>query len=170
MKSQTNSTVDISLNKNYKISVDKFLNDKNISQLAKDLYVGKIRPADSDENLSLIDSINSKGQARAFYFLVITKTMEYADGSYAEPLGLAAKAFVEKNTTEFLSYFKDNSDILTNKDYENWARLVYGEIQIDSEGSEQKAVADLETKMIANSKGLLVDYKQKIEKYIRLMK
>ena len=162
--------MDNTLNKSYRISIDNFLKDKNISQLAKDLYVGKIKPTDNNAHLSLIDSINSKGTARSFYFLVITKTMQYADGAYTEPLGIAAKAFVENNTTEFLSYFKVNSDILTNEDLETWAHSVYGEIQIDSEGTEQKAVADLKTKMLANSKELLDDNKQIIEKFIRLMK
>ena len=33
------------------------------------------------------------------------------------PLGIAAKEFVEKNTTEFLSYFMNNQDLLSNEDF-----------------------------------------------------
>ena len=155
---------------NYIISVDKFLIDKNISQLAKDLYLGKVKPTNSNDNLALIDSINSSGKARQFYFLVITKTMEHADGAYAEPLGMAAKEFVEKNTVEFLLYFKSNPDLLTEKDFVNWALMTYGEIQISSEGSEQETINDLKSKMTSNCTGLSFDYKTEILKFIGLMK
>lgn len=100
---QTNLKADNYSEKDYKITIDKYLNDKNINQLSKDLYLGKIKPTENRDNLALIDSINTNSYARPFYFLVITKTMKYADGSYAEPLGIAAKAFVENNTYEFLS-------------------------------------------------------------------
>lgn len=167
---QTNSKVVKTVDKSYKISVDRFLNDKNIPQLSKDLYLGKVRPTDNEENLSLIDSINSSGQARGFYFLAITKSMKFADGAYSEPLGIAAKAYVEDNTIEFLSYFIDNKDKLTEEDYKNWANFVYGEIQIESEGTEQKAVNDLKAKMINNCKDLSEEYKTRIDKFIGLMK
>jgi hypothetical protein len=153
----------------YKISVDTFMADKSIPQLAKDLYLGKLKPTDDEANLVLIDSINSKEQARVFYFLVITKIMGFADGSYSESLGGAAKEFIENNTIEFLSYFKNNKDLLTDKDFANWARMVYGEIQIEDEGSEQKAVKDIETKMITNCQGFSTDYKDNIVKFIGLM-
>lgn len=168
--SQHNNKNDKNLHKNYKIEVNSFLDDKNISQLAKDLYSGKVKPTDSDENLALIDSINSVGHARGFYFLAITKTMQYADGTYSEPLGIATKEFIVNNTVEFLSNFKDNPDLLTNNDFENWARTTYGEIQISSEESEQKAVSDLETIMIANCQGLSKEFKDKALEFTRLMK
>lgn len=169
--SQTNTKINqITANKNYKINVDKFLKDKSIPQLSKDLYNNKVKPTDNEENLSLIDSINSKGPAKGFYFLVITKTMKYADGAYAEPLGIAAKEFVEKKTTEFLSYFMCNRNLLTDKDFKNWATTVYGEIQIESEGSEQKAVNDLKFRMLNNCIGQSEKYKTKIDEFIRLMK
>ena len=169
--SQTNTKSDeTAVKKSYKITVDKFLKDKSIPQLYKDLYNNKVKPPDDDENLSLIDSIYSRGPAKGFYFLVITKTMKYADGAYAEPLGIAAKEFVEKNTTEFLSYFMYNKDLLTHEDFKNWAGTVYGEIQIDSEGSEQNAVNDLKTRMIKNCTGLSEEYKTKINEFIGLMK
>ena len=168
--SQTNSKVVKTVDKSYKISVDRFLLDKSIPQISKDLYLEKVKPTDNNETLSLIDSINSTGQARGFYFMVITKSMKYADGAYAEPLGIAAKEFVEKNTTEFLSYFMNNQDLLSNEDFKNWASSVYGEIQIDSEGSEQNAVNDLQAKMKNNCKGQTKKYITKIDEFIGLMK
>lgn len=170
IRPQSNEMHNISIKKDYKITVDKFLNDKGICQRAKDLYNNKVKPSDDEDDLSLIDSLNSKGAAKGFYFLVITKTMKYADGAYAEPLGIVAKSFAESNTIEFLSYFIENKDLLTNEDFKNWARTVYGEIQIDSEGSEQKAVSDLKTKMTNNCKNLSEEYKTRIDKFIGLMK
>lgn len=168
--SQITSKVNKTVDNSYKISVDRFLLDKSIPQISKDLYLEKVKPTDNNETLALIDSINSIGLARGFYFLVITKTMKYADGAYSEPLGLAAKEFVEKNTTEFLSYFMNNQDFLSNEDFKNWSNSVYGEILIDSEGSEQNAVYDLQFKMINNCKGYSKEYKAKIDEFIRLMK
>lgn len=167
--SQSNSKVDKTVDNRYKISVDRFLTDKSIPQLAKDLYCEKVKPTDNNETLALIDSINSTGQARGFYFLVITKTMKHADGAYAEPLGIAAKEFVEKNTIEFLSYFMNNPNLLSKEDFKTWASSVYGEIQIESEGAEQKAVNDLLYIMKSNCKGQPKEYKTKIDEFIRLM-
>jgi len=155
---------------NYRIDVQSFLRDEKITQLAKDLYQEKVRPNDSNENLSLIDSINSTGKARGFYFIVITKTMKYADGAYSEPLGIAAKQYVEKNTVEFLSYFFENENLLTKQDLYNWASLVYAEIQIGSEGKEENAVNELKTKMIRNCKGLPSKFNKITEEFIGRMK
>jgi hypothetical protein len=168
--SLTNAQNSSNLIDNYRIDVQSFLRDKKITQLAKDLYLEKVRPTDSNENLSLIDSINSNGKARGFYFIVITKTMKYADGAYSEPLGIAAKQYVENNSLEFLTYFFENDDLLTTQDFYNWASLVYGEIQIDSEGKEKNAVNELKTNMINNCKGLPIKYIKRIDEFIGRMK
>lgn len=169
MNPQTNSKADKTANSSYKISVDRFISDKNIPQIAKDLYYEKVKPTDNDATLALIDSISSTGQAQGFYFLVATKTMKHADGAYSEPLGIAAKEFVENNTIKFLSYFMNNPNLLSKEDFKSWANSVYGEIQIESEDSEQKAVKDLRQVMRNNCKGQPESYRAKIDEFIGLL-
>jgi len=60
-KSQTKSTADISLRKSYRISIDNFLKDKNISQSAKDLYIEDITvnvPLLAHTNVPLSQAVN----------------------------------------------------------------------------------------------------------------
>jgi len=127
-----------------------YLTHKQIPQVCKDLYNGKRQPSDEVDILSLLDSIfTSNIETKPFYFLTITKTMEKADGAYAEPLGMMGKQFVEKRTTEFVDYFINNS-LLTDKDFEEWAKTVAGEIQISADGHEKEELERLKEKMKLN--------------------
>ena len=168
--SQSNTNGGKSAEIKFKITIDRFLKDKTIPQLAKDLYQEKVKPTDNFGNIALIDSLNSTGYARGFYFLVITKTMKSSDGAYAEPLGIAAKEFVEKNTNEFVSYFINNPGLLCTDDLKNWASFVYSEIQISSEGSEQKAINDFKIKIRKNCKRLSKRHIKKANEFIELIK
>lgn len=168
--SQTTAGGEIPADPRYRISVDRFLSDPRIPQIAKDLYREKATPTDNFEWLSLIDSLHSTGEARGFYFLVITRTLKHADGAFAEPLAMAAREFVGKNTIGFLSYFLNNPDLLSGRDFTDWAVLVYSDIKIDSENSEQQAVIDLQSKMQNNCKGQATPYFTKIDEFIGRMK
>jgi len=75
--------------------------------------------------------------------------MAKADGAYAEPLGMMAKQFVETRTKEFITYFR-NESLLTDKDFDEWAKKVAGEIEISSSGRENEEVKVLKEKMKLN--------------------
>jgi hypothetical protein len=63
--------------------------------------------------------------------------MTEADGAYAESLGIMAKQFVETRAKEFIKYFR-NESLLTDKDFDDWAKTVAGEIEISSSGREKE--------------------------------
>lgn len=157
-------------NDRYRILIEKSLKDESVIQFAKDLYLGRVKISDNAVSLSLLDSLNSNFTTRGFYFLVVTKSLKLSDGSFGESLGITCKSFVENNTIEFLSYFKENKDLLSDLDFKNWAIKVYGEIKIDSEGLEQKAILDLKEKMVSNSKDLTLNEIKKVEEFISFMK
>ncbi len=115
-----------------------YLAHKKIPQTCKDLYTGVREPSDDNDVLSLFDSVFTKNSETApFYFLTITGTMDKADGAYAEPLGIMGKRFVETRTKQFIEYFEKES-LLTDRDFDEWASTVSGEIEILSDDEEQE--------------------------------
>ena len=92
-----------------------------------------------------------------------------ANGFYSEALGLSAFDFVTKKTEWFADYF-NIAPKLTDKDMDNWADYIYGEIQISRENEEEKAVKELENTLLENIKAARKEYKLVIEKLIEKIK
>jgi hypothetical protein len=127
-----------------------YINHKEIPQVCKDLFRNTRQPSDEVDVLALLDSVfTSNDKTRPFYFLTITRTMAKADGAYAEPLGMMAKQFVETRTKEFIKYFR-NESLLTDQDFDEWAKTVAGEIEISSSGQEKEELKVLKEKMKLN--------------------
>ncbi len=93
--------------------------------------------------------------------------MNGSDGFYSEALGLTAFEFVTKKTELFADYF-NRIPKLTDKDMDNWADFIYGEIQISRGGEELKAITELETIFMNNIKESRKEYKPVIEKLIKI--
>jgi hypothetical protein len=127
-----------------------YIDHDQIPQICKDLFSSVRQPSDENDVLSILDSIfTTNDQTRPFYFFTITRTMDEADGAYAEPLGMMGKQFVETRTLDFVGYF-DEEQLLTDTDLEQWAKTVAGEIQISSEGREKEELNSLTNKMKVN--------------------
>lgn len=76
--------------------------------------------------------------------------MKNADGAYAEAVGVMGKLFVETKTKEFVDYF-NSERLLTDEDFEEWAKTVAGEIEIAAEeGHEKEDLDKLRTNMKLN--------------------
>jgi hypothetical protein len=112
------------------LSLRDYLSDKEIPQVFKDVFQQRRRLDDDEKTLAIIDSLSSIDKKRhPFYFVLVTRTMWWADGAFAEPLGMAAKDYVESNTQQFLDYFSVEP-VLTTFDFEQWAKQTLGEILI----------------------------------------
>lgn len=99
-----------------------------------------VRHPDDKKMLSVMDSLFSSDTNKDyFYFLVFTRSMNGADGIYAEAVGLHASDFVVKKTGWFADYFNLSSR-LTEKDKRNWANSIISEIQVSHEGKEEQAI------------------------------
>ncbi len=151
----------------YQQELSNLLDDPTVGQYYKDVYIqGKLVPADDDKMLSITDSLFTQvPNRRLFYFIVFTKSMNGADGFYAEAVGLSAVDFVTTRTEWFAEYFNMAPE-LTDADMDNWAEFVYGEFQISEEGNELIAVKELEHQLIQNITGLRGEYKPIIERLI----
>jgi hypothetical protein len=147
----------------------QYLDDPKIPEIFKATIKGNADVRVDEKCLNIIDSLSSKDTERqSFYFVLLTRTMYQADGAYSEPLGLAAKDYVEKNTEQFFKYFKTEKT-LTNTDFTNWAESVAGEIGISSEGEEQQEIDRLQEKMrknCPNEQEQINLFIAKIKKYI----
>lgn len=155
----------------YQHELNKALNDSTIELYYNNVYSqGKLIPASDDVMLSITDSLLTHDPDRKlFYFIVFTKSMNGADGFYAEAVGLSAFNFVTTRPEWFADYF-NISPRLTDKDMDNWAKCIYGEIQISEEGHEQEAVKDLENVLLHDTRELRGEYKSVIEKLIEKIK
>jgi hypothetical protein len=162
---KTDSTVS---NSPMQIELDNALKNESIDNYYKEVYrTEKLISADDNKMLSITDSLfTNDSETDLFYFIVFTKSMNGSDGFYSEALGLSAFDFVTKKTEWFVDYF-NIAPKLTNKDMENWANYVYGEIQISREDEEGKAINELENELLENIKGARKEYKPVIEKLIK---
>ncbi|MCB9334923.1 MAG: hypothetical protein H6586_02165 [Flavobacteriales bacterium] len=121
------------------------LNDKEISDYHIQVFnAGKLlKNEDDNVMLSITDSLFSKNNDRKyFYFILFTKSMNGSDGFYSEALANSSYNFINNNLGDFLNYFL-NSEILTEKDFDNWVQCCYGEISIVYENDIRKGMDGL---------------------------
>jgi hypothetical protein len=157
--SKINSPFQIELNNALKIeSVDKYYKEV--------YYQEKLISADDNTMLSITDSLFTTNlETDLFYFIVFTKSMNGSDGFYSEALGLSAFNFVTEKTEWFADYF-NIAPKLTDKDMDNWANYIYGEIQISRESEELKAINELESVVLKNINERRKEYRPIVEKLI----
>ena len=153
------------------IELNNALENESIDKYYKEVYLKeKLISADDNKILSITDSLfTNNTETDLFYFIVFTKSMNGSNSFYAEALGLSAFDFVIKKTEWFTDYF-NVAPKLTDKDMDNWADCIYGEIQISRENEEEKAIKELENKLLKNIKGARKEYKPVIEKLIEKIK
>lgn len=151
--------------------LNKALADNTIDKYFKDIYYQeKLISANDNKMLSITDSLfTTDKETDLFYFIVFTKSMNGSDGFYSEALGLSAFEFITKKTEWFSDYF-NIAPKLTEKDLDNWAYYIYGEIQISREGEELKAINEFENLTINNVKESRKEYRPVIEKLIEKIK
>lgn len=153
------------------VEVDNALRNESIDNYYKDIY-NKERLVSSDDNkmLSITDSLfTDNPKTDVFYFIVFTKSMNGSDGFYSEALGESSFNFVTKNTETFVDYF-NVAPKLTEKDMDNWAKYILGEIKITREGDEQKAIQELENILFNNIARKRKEYRPIIESLIEKIK
>jgi hypothetical protein len=146
-----------------------YLSHPEIPSVCKEIFLNKRKISDDNEVLALMDSIFTRdNETRPFYFLTLTRTMEKADGAYAEPLGIMSKKFVENHTKEFLDYFI-NEPLLSQNDFKEWALTVIGEIKIVAEKNERKEFESLKTIMTNNCSECNLKQEEKLNEFLKLI-
>ncbi len=153
------------------LELSKALADPAIDNYYKEIYrQEKLISADDDKMLSITEKLFTNDPGKdLFFFIVFTKSMNGSDGFYAEAVGLSAFEFVTKKTERFAVYFNITPK-LNEQDMDNWAQIVYGEIQISRENEEKKAVKELENLLLTNIKGARKEYETVIKRFIEKVK
>jgi hypothetical protein len=120
-----------------KLDFESYLRNDNVSELAKDYYLGKFKPADNSETEKLLSlSLTNDTTVRPFYFWCLNEIIGSADGALMEYVGEPARRYVEKFPEEFL-YYLDNKVI----DNAVWITAINYSGYYDNEQSENaKAV------------------------------
>ena len=155
----------------FQIELDNALNNESIDNYYKEIYQKeRLISADDVKMLSITDSLfTADTETDLFYFIVFTKSMNDSEGFYSEALGLSAFNFLAKKTEWFADYF-NIAPKLTDKDMDNWAYCVFGEIQISRKGEELKAIEELELVTLNNIREARKEYRPVIEKIIEKIK
>lgn len=151
--------------------LNKALADPTIDKYYKEIYwQEKLIREDDNKMLSITEKLFTNDTDKdLFFFIVFTKSMNGSDGFYSEAVGLSAFEFVTKKTEWFADYF-NIAPKLDEQDMDNWAKYVYGEIQISKENEKKKAIKDLESQLFENIKGARKEYENVINKFIEKVK
>ena len=151
--------------------LNKALADPTIDKYYKEIYKQeKLITVDDNKMLSITEKLFTNDSDKdLFFFIVFTKSMNGSDGFYSEAVGLSAFEFVTKKTEWFADYF-NIAPKLNEKDMDNWAQYVYGEIQISRENEEKKAIKELESQLLDNIKGARKEYENVIKRFIEKVK
>ena len=149
------------------IEINEALSDPEIDDYYKEIYKKKeIIAAEDSKMLSITEKLFTDNSSQdLFYFIVFTKSMNGADGFYAEAVAESAYKYVTTKTIEFADYF-NIAPGLTDEDLTNWAEFVSGEIKITKEGNEENATKILENKLRENLAGSRKEYLVVIEQFI----
>ena len=152
------------------LDIKSYLDNKQVSQAAKDFYYGKFKPADDTKTFSIIDSLKTKNNlTRPFYILLISKIINKADGALSESLGVSCKEFIESKPDFLIDFLYSKSTTVDKRFLDNWAKQIAGEFMIDCEGKEKQCVKTslqkASSKIKLDNKSKLTAFYHKIESY-----
>lgn len=154
----------------YEKEINAALKDSNVNQYYKDIIEqGKLISSDDLTMLSITDSLFTKSLEKDFfYFLVFTKSMNGSDGFYSEALGLASLNFIKTKPECFTDYF-NVAPYLNDADFENWAEYIWGEICIEYETEELKALKNLKLECLESIKESRKEYQHVLKRLFKVL-
>jgi hypothetical protein len=155
----------------YRCPFEEFVFDPTIPKFAKDVYLDHDWDLSNDSIVfEVFDKLNTEDvRTRAFYFKVITKTKERADGYYAEGLGGFGKDFVVNNTPEFVGYF-DNQECFTAYDLKTWVGIVMLEFSLEADNeSENTFLDEYIQKLKINCRNCTANQKETLAKFTEML-
>jgi hypothetical protein len=149
--------------------VSYYLEHKKVLQYSKDIYTGKLQPADSDPAFRTMDSMFTVNDSlRPFYFLVTTRIMYKSDGALSEMVSTNAEKFVRTRSKDFAQYFT-NEKIFTSADLEQWTSYVAAELFIGNEGNEEAAFKEFSNTAKSNCTACSSYLQKKLAEYLSLV-
>jgi len=99
-----------------------YLNNPDVSAIAKALYNGTFRPEDNDSTTLLLALVTTgNNETRPFYRWCLDLTIQISDGALAEYPGEPALKYAIKFPKEFLTYM--NSDTTMGR-YGRWTEII----------------------------------------------
>jgi hypothetical protein len=113
-------------------NVESYLKRPDISQTAKDCYLGKFMPIDDERTFSVFDSLETKNSiTRPFYLLTVSKILVRADGALSEAAGVYCKKYIETDPNHLITFLYTNN--FTKNYIKYWANQISMELSISCE-------------------------------------
>ena len=152
------------------IDVASYLNNRQVSKIAKDFYKGRFKASDDKNTMSIVDSLKTRNNTtRPFYIYLVSKIMTTADGALSEAVGYASKEFFKLHPNALVEFLYANNKMVEKKFISAWALQIAGEIMIDCEGNEKqcirKSLQKTGAKTTKKNKARLTRFYKKIEGY-----
>ncbi|HMQ77581.1 MAG TPA: hypothetical protein PKE21_16455 [Flavobacteriales bacterium] len=113
---------------------EAYMASHHVSDLARSVAHGNKIDLNKDMDcLILLDSMHNGilPDTRSFYFWVVSKSLKWSDGYYAEGVGNTATSYLFDRPAEFLSYW---SHLIGHEERDLWAYSLAGEQAIETEG------------------------------------
>ena len=154
------------------IGIKFYLDNSQVSKIAKDFYFGKFRPKDDTKTFSIIDSLTTKNnKTRPFYIFLVSKIIPKSDGALSESLGTSCKNFIELYPDFLIDFLFSESKIIDKTFIDNWAHQIAEEFMIECEGKQKQCINKSLTQALTKSKltnnKKLKAFYHKIESYSR---
>lgn len=105
-------------------NITNFIKENKLPSLAIRIY--KNENWNDETNIALVyfDSLNLGSITKQiFYFKVIGRSVNKADGVYSEGLGFVGTEYIMNNTQKFISFF-NHTRCVDNIDMINWAKIL----------------------------------------------
>ncbi len=147
--------------------------DSKTPRLAKDIYLGKdweLTENNSAKLLSIVERLpDMDPMEKGFYFIVIAKSFDRAEGAYSESLGYSGKSYIDNNMAEFLNYFCGEGkmpDVFLQK----WAGIVSNEMEKVKVDQDPKIATKISKIYDAKCKDCRSEQKAVLKKFEDLLK
>jgi hypothetical protein len=124
--------------------VSFYLDNPNVSSLAKAFYKGQFRPMDDDSTTQLLSYVTTTDNTlRPFYRWCLDFTILISDGALGEYPGVPALSYATKFPVEFFDYMDDDT---TGQRYKLWTHI----IAYSGLGNYERTDAEIENEIINN--------------------
>jgi len=118
-----------------------YLNNKQVSKVAKEYYNGKFKASDEEKTFEIVDSLRTKNHlTRPFYIYLVSTMMANADAALSEELGNKCKEFVEQQPDDAIGFLYSDNKEVDKRFKDNWAKAIAGEFMIQCEGEENNCI------------------------------
>lgn len=112
-----------------------YLKHSSVSKVAKDYYLGNLKPGDDDTTYSIADSMSTtNSDTRPFYIYLVSRMLVYNEHrAVSEGLGIICKHYVQNEPNRLISFLYCDNPLVLPEFRNTWAKALSHEISLSCE-------------------------------------